>query len=540
MAFEDTGWIELRPITLLFGRNSSGKSAIIRALRLLKQSLDAPGDKGPFIFESLYGVDLGSFTDIVHGGSGERHVWFHFRCTSSDIADALATLTPLALEGDTDPGRTLQLSLGYAAHRQEHANLDPTRVELVDFQIRLGSDDQATATPLFQAALLEPEDAALFGGEDWYAQGLLTQGDKPGTWQGFRCKLDRGFLPELVPPSLNPSHYGSLTTLVNFLEADVTTFLRSIIHLGPIRPEPQRRYSFSSETELAWRGHGWGAFLDFIGGDLKDIQEDINDWIYNLRLGKKAEAHEVGSPSRLRIQFEIGITETGAARPLPISAHGFGLSQVLPIVVQCLAAPSNSVILIEQPELHLHPWAQAALADLFIVAFQRRVWNEWWERACAAMDLGGDAPRPPTSGEIRSAAPRFLLETHSEHLWLRLRRRAAESTRYREDMVGEFNVPIKLRPQNRLWLGLRRRVVESTRPQDDVKRESSAPIGLLPKDLQVLFVVRPEDELDSHPTTICIDEVGDLQPSNIPPEFDSFFADDLKEVAALARAAFGD
>ena len=39
MAFRDTGWIELRAITLLFGRNSSGKSAIIRALRLLKQSL---------------------------------------------------------------------------------------------------------------------------------------------------------------------------------------------------------------------------------------------------------------------------------------------------------------------------------------------------------------------------------------------------------------------------------------------------------------------------------------------------------------------
>ena len=47
MAFEDTDWLELRPITLLFGRNSSGKSAVIRALRLLKQSLDAPDGRDP-------------------------------------------------------------------------------------------------------------------------------------------------------------------------------------------------------------------------------------------------------------------------------------------------------------------------------------------------------------------------------------------------------------------------------------------------------------------------------------------------------------
>lgn len=540
MAFEDTGWIELRPITLLLGHNSAGKSAIIRALRLLKQSLDAPGDEGPFAFESLYGVDLGSFTDIVHGNSESTHVWFHFRCASSDIADALATSLLPALDGNPALGRTLQLSLGYAAHRQAHANLDITRVELADFQIQLGSDELAGGTPLFQAALLEPEDATLFGGEDWYAQGLLAQGDEPSAWQGFRCKLNRGFLPELVPPSRSPLHYLNLTALTDILKADVATFLRGIIHLGPIRPEPQRRYSFSSETEMVWRGYGWGAFLDFIGGDLKEIQEDINDWIYNLRLGEKAEAYEVGSPSRLRTQFEVGITEAGATRPLPLSAHGFGLSQVLPIVVQCLAAPPNSTIVIEQPELHLHPWAQAALADLFIVAFQRKAWKEWWKGYCAAKELGRDVPRPPAPSEIRATSPRFLLETHSEHLWLRLRRRVAESTRYQDDPTAEFSKTIQLHPKDLLLLRLRRRDVELTHRQDHMEGETKVPIGLLPEDLRVLFVVRPENELNSHPASIRTNEIGDLEPNGVPPEFDRFFADDLNEVAALARAAFGD
>jgi len=54
MAFEDTGWVELRPITLLFGRNSSGKSALIRALLLLKQSLESPPGAGPLVFSTQW------------------------------------------------------------------------------------------------------------------------------------------------------------------------------------------------------------------------------------------------------------------------------------------------------------------------------------------------------------------------------------------------------------------------------------------------------------------------------------------------------
>ncbi len=420
MAFEDTGWIELRPITLLFGRNSSGKSAIIRALRLLKQSLDAPGDKGPFIFESPHGVDLASFTEMVHGGSEKECVWFHFRCTSSDIADALATLDHSGLDGDVIPGRTLQLSLGYAAHRQEHANPDPTRVELVDFQIRLETNEEPRL--LFQAALLEPEDVALLG-EDWYVQGLLTQGDEPGAWRGFRCALDRGFLPELVPPSQSSTHYQSLRVLLDNLEVEISAFLGGIIHLGPIRPEPQRRYSFSRETAIEWRARGWGAFLDFIGGRLTYIQGDVNAWIEKLNLGQTAESRPITPPGALFTEHEIGIRESGLAKPLPLSSHGFGISQALPVILQSLIAQKAAVVVIEQPELHLHPYAQATLGDLFIAAFQREVWSTWKEQVNKARERERVPPPQPTPEEISASAPRFIIETHSEHLILRLQRR---------------------------------------------------------------------------------------------------------------------
>ncbi len=89
MAFEDTGWVELRPITLLFGRNSSGKSVVIRALRFLKQSLTQAPEGSLFAYSVEHGVDVGAFDEMGHGEdvdpykNGEKKISFGFRCSVS-------------------------------------------------------------------------------------------------------------------------------------------------------------------------------------------------------------------------------------------------------------------------------------------------------------------------------------------------------------------------------------------------------------------------------------------------------------------------
>lgn len=65
-AFEDSGWIEFKPITLLFGYNSAGKSSILQALLMLKQSIKNMAAEVPFVFSSDKGIDLGTFEDVVH------------------------------------------------------------------------------------------------------------------------------------------------------------------------------------------------------------------------------------------------------------------------------------------------------------------------------------------------------------------------------------------------------------------------------------------------------------------------------------------
>jgi predicted ATPase len=92
---------------------------------------------------------------------------------------------------------------------------------------------------------------------------------------------------------------------------------------------------------------------------------------------------------------------------------GFGVSQVLPVVVQCFYASPHTTIILEQPEIHLHPSVQTALADLFIEAAQSRE---------------GGADR-----KIQ-----VIIESHSEHFLRRLQRRLAEGVVTPDDVALYF------------------------------------------------------------------------------------------------------
>ena len=111
---------------------------------------------------------------------------------------------------------------------------------------------------------------------------------------------------------------------------------------------------------------------------------------------------EVRQISEHRKEYEVKVRTPGSPLWVDLPDVGFGVSQVLPVVVQCFYAPAGSILFIEQPELHLHPIAQAHLADLFIDVLMSR-----------------------EDGKDRNI--QMIIETHSEHFLCRLQRRIAEA-----------------------------------------------------------------------------------------------------------------
>jgi hypothetical protein len=189
------------------------------------------------------------------------------------------------------------------------------------------------------------------------------------------------------------------------LEASYESHLDKIFYLGPLREFPKRDYLWarSRPTDVGLRGE---KAIDAIlaateAGEVRNIrhrsrlmpfQEMIAHWLREMGLIESFTVSEIAEGSN-RWQAKVK-TRPGASEVL-LTDVGFGVSQVLPVLTLLQYVPEGSTVILEQPEIHLHPLAQASLADVIIqAAMHRKV--------------------------------QVILESHSEHLLLRLQRRLAE------------------------------------------------------------------------------------------------------------------
>ena len=177
-----------------------------------------------------------------------------------------------------------------------------------------------------------------------------------------------------------------------------------IQYLGPLRKSPQERgatYPAVQSSYIGQSGEFTAPVLNHLGskevkipmpnGEQSSVSlvEAVEAW--GAQLGLLEAIRVVQQP---RIGNTITVKTKGLDKEVPLDAVGVGVSQLLPVLVLCLLSEPESVILLEQPELHLHPALQQRLAD-FLIAIAR-------------------------SGR------QLIVETHSEYMVSRLRRRIAE------------------------------------------------------------------------------------------------------------------
>ena len=174
-------------------------------------------------------------------------------------------------------------------------------------------------------------------------------------------------------------------------------FMESIIYLGPVRALPERAYVHDGNASVSVGSRG-DRTTSILFQDPVVLQR-VNQTAEALGLGYALGITKLGAQA-----YMVEVVDANTGKSANYADVGLGVSQTLPLIVQSLVA-RNKLILIEQPELHLHPKLQAELADLFIEA----------SRSC--------------NGN------RFIIETHSEHLILRLQRRIREKTLSRDEIA---------------------------------------------------------------------------------------------------------
>jgi len=332
--------IEVRPLTLLAGANSSGKSSIMQPLLLLKQTIEAPADPG----------------DLLLDGPNVR------------FTQAEQILSQI-------PGRYAANEFSVKVELTNQKNLEVVfkREHGLGFNVASMSYMDGKEPLRIVPGMVHNEIVKNLSPPWNYIYADLEKREKQMQWFVYR---ERCFLAFGLRGSGPEPHRISFGPHVISPSVDFIPHLQGMIHLPGLRGNPRRTYSKTAagpqfpatfENYVASIISQWqsakdnrltqlAAALQDMGLTWKVKAEPVDDTQVELKVGRLAHSRR-----------------GGAHDLVSIADVGFGVSQSLPVVVALTAAKPGQLVYLEQPEIHLHPRAQRKLAHIIKDASQRGI-----------------------------------------------------------------------------------------------------------------------------------------------------------------------
>jgi len=377
--WRSTGQMQLAPLTLVFGTNSSGKSSLIQSLLLLRQTVKSQDPNLDLNFgdpDAGDSVVLGQFVDVLcrHGTATEvikaKEIGIEFGWRAGQPGDETGIFTARYVQGRSGSADLAYLRIGSAGR---------------GFTAQLGRHG---------------------------AYRLLPENARHWSKQSPAFKPQRSFsFSESAMQTL-----GAVAAPVLAVGPMLLDELARIVYLGPVRRLAQRDY--------IWNGRAPG----FIGDDgsravdaliasgvanreaakrglpvpaTAELFNGVVHWLRRMGLADDLQLRQLGRSAR----YELLVVSNDEVSNL--KDVGVGVSQVLPVIVAALFAARGSIVMVEEPESHLHPVAQAELAEMLASVSQNR-------------------------------GVQFIVETHSEHLLRRMQTLIARETVKTVDLCMYF------------------------------------------------------------------------------------------------------
>jgi predicted ATPase len=456
----DTDFVELKPITVLLGENSSGKSTFLRTFPLLRQSVESQ-TQGPLLWYGRF-VDFGSFDDALNKAAEKREMSFHFKFRLLKNPANLSTpISPMIYRGLRIYLENLEIAITLKIaenSKQAVPHTEECSLAFAENRIKIKFDSEQKVTGLFvnsndfseftdifycsPSAGLIPylreipvklrDDNNSFrellfaevekqvprniskdkirkmaysfgiGTSKSMLQDMQENLDTTDIWK--KCALkwtvdskDFKTIRDLIIGS-------KMVELLLFSDAYMRDFVINSHYIAPLRATAERYYRLQNlaVNEVDFQGQNLAMFLR----NLTDTERKrFSEWTEKY-FGFAVQTQLDGG------HISIELKEVGSDEAFNLADIGFGFSQILPILTQLWLLsntrpqidilwrqPVPPIFAIEQPELHLHPRLQARLADAFLGAIK------------AAKDAGIEL--------------KLIIETHSETMINRFGHRVA-------------------------------------------------------------------------------------------------------------------
>ena len=384
--------LTLGKVTGLFGTNSAGKSSLLQFLLLLKQTRNAT-DRGLIL--DFGGpadlVNLGTFKDVVHGRNDKAEIRWSLDWT---LPKPLSIEDPMNPQGQPlfeDDSLKMECEVGW-----EEKRLLSHRLTYEFDDVRFSWQPSSDPKKGFELLATDSQEFVF----------KHSQGRRPALPHAVKTYLF---------PSQARSYYQNSDFLVDF-ELAYENLMDTLYYLGPLREYPRREYHWAgaSPNDVGQRGE---RTVDAIlaatrdsekrrltpgkgRGGQKSFEAIIAYWLQKLGLIHEFNLKEIAKGTNL---YRVMVKTSRQSAETPLTDVGFGVSQILPALVLLYYVPEGSMVLMEQPEIHLHPAVQSGLADIML-----------------------------SVAKVRNV--QIIVESHSEHLMRRLQRRVAEQKISFEDV----------------------------------------------------------------------------------------------------------
>ncbi|MYB96715.1 DUF3696 domain-containing protein [Candidatus Poribacteria bacterium] len=354
-SWKDTSKRQIAPLTGFFGANSSGKTSLLQTLLMLKQTVERPPD-----WDGV--IDFGDDNSLVNLGSFEDIIRQHRKDLSLEISLSWKSTEKLNIR-----------------------NMDS--LEVVSFNLTTRGAGNSVHSIRFNYKIGEQGFEVKSTGQGSY--GVFVSNVQIYRAHLFRCYAIR------APDSD-----------ISQLQTSFENLFRSIGYLGPLREYPRHRYAWQGEHSPGVGQHGEDMVTALFTGLIqrRSLDEQIPKWLQRLDL---IDSYRLNPITGSEKDYEFLVRKYKGGPEVRLTDVGFGVSQVLPVLVLCYYVPEGSILILEQPEAHLHPKVQSELADLLIEVVKERQLQ-------------------------------IILESHSEHLLIRLMRRIAEEQISADDTAFYF------------------------------------------------------------------------------------------------------